>query len=194
MTFNYYCQHCDKHINRKSKNKHLNSKTHLYMYRNIVISKISIGDVYWDNFVEIIDECMTRHLDKFQSFTTIVKCKIANQDITISIDKVRDYVSFYECCDDENRRLYLKYLNKSSLQHHIRYGCRVFDHELNSKTCINDIFIIFFSKYKSITGKHKLIHQPRRILEYKLLKHIHNMSYNDKINKYEFLSRAYGFI
>ena len=198
MAFNYYCHHCDKHINRRSKKKHINSKAHLYMYRNIVISKISIGDVYWDNFVETIDKCMSHHLNKFQSFTTMVKCKIANQDITIPIDKVRDYVPFYECWDDEDRRLYFKYLNKSSLKHHIWYSGFVsdgdYDNEFNSKTCINDIVIIFFSKYKSITGKHKLICQPRRILESKLLKHMHNMSYDDKINKYEFLSRAYGFI
>ena len=44
-----------------------------------------------------------------------------------------------------------------------------------------------------MTAKHK-IQQPRRILESKFLKHIHNVSYNDKINKYNFLSREYKLI
>ena len=42
-------------------------------------------------------------------------------------------------------------------------------------------------------AKHKL-QQHRRILESKLLKHLHNASYNDKIYKYDFLSRKYDFI
>ena len=44
-----------------------------------------------------------------------------------------------------------------------------------------------------MTAKHKM-QQPRRILESKLLKHIHNVSYNDKINKYKFLSLEYNLV
>ena len=46
MVSNYYCQVCDKYINRRSKTKHLNSKAHLYMYYNIITNKYNIGDVY----------------------------------------------------------------------------------------------------------------------------------------------------
>ena len=194
MAFNYYCQHCDKHINRKSKNKHLNSKTHLYMYDNIIINKFSIGDVYWCDLVETIDKYMIFNLNKFRFFTTAVKCKIANKDINILIDKIEGYIPFYATDDIEEERIYSKYRNRYKMLHYIHYDCGFFDIEINSSTVISDVIITFFSKYKSITGKHKLIHQPRRILESKLLKHIHNMSYDDKINKYEFLSRAYGFI
>ena len=42
-------------------------------------------------------------------------------------------------------------------------------------------------------AKHKM-QQPRRVVESRLLKHINIMSYNDKINKYNFLSREYNLI
>ena len=41
-----------------------------------------------------------------------------------------------------------------------------------------------------MTSNHRL-QQPRRVLESKLLKHIKNASYGDKINKYHFLARKY---
>ena len=53
--------------------------------------------------------------------------------------------------------------------------------------------ITFFSNYKSLIAKHKM-QTPKRILESKLLKHLHNASYNDKINKYNFLSQKYNLI
>ena len=45
--------------------------------------------------------------------------------------------------------------------------------------------ITSFSTYKSMTAKHKM-QQPRRILESKSLKHIHNVSYNFNHNLNEF--------
>ena len=44
-----------------------------------------------------------------------------------------------------------------------------------------------------MTAKHKM-QKPRRILESKLLKHINDASYNDKIKKCNFLSREYDLI
>ena len=44
-----------------------------------------------------------------------------------------------------------------------------------------------------MTAKHKM-HQPRRVLESRLLKHIKNASYDDKINKYNFLALEYEFL
>ena len=35
----FYCYHCDKSINRIFKQRHIKSKSHLYMYHNIVINK-----------------------------------------------------------------------------------------------------------------------------------------------------------
>ena len=44
-----------------------------------------------------------------------------------------------------------------------------------------------------MTIKHKL-QQPRRVLESKLLKHIKNVSYDDKISKYKFLTYVYDLL
>ena len=69
----------------------------------------------------------------------------------------------------------------------------MFDTVFRSSTVLSDVTITFFSNYRSMTAKHN-IHQPRRILESKLLEHLHNTSYNDKINKYNFLSRENDLI
>ena len=67
------------------------------------------------------------------------------------------------------------------------------DIKLDSSSIISNVMITLFSNYKSMTAKHK-IQQPRRALESKLLKHIKNVSYNDKINKYDFLTLEYELL
>ena len=193
MVFNHYCQDCDKYINRRSKTKHINSKAHLYLYYNIITNKYNIGDVYWCDLVEMIHEYMMINLCKFRKFSTVVKCKIDNKDISILIDKIKGYIPFYKLDDDEEEWIHLKYLNRYKIRYYIHYHCGLFDTVIHSSTVISDVMVTFFSNYKSMTAKHKM-RQPRRIFESKLLKHIHNMSYNDKINKYNFLSREYNLI
>ena len=67
------------------------------------------------------------------------------------------------------------------------------DIKLDSSSIISNVTLTFFSIYKSMNPKHKLS-QPRRVLESKLLKNIKNASRDDKINKYNFLSRKNGFL
>ena len=69
----------------------------------------------------------------------------------------------------------------------------MFDTVLRSSTILSDVTITFFLNHKSMTAKRKM-HQPRRILESKLLKHLHNTIYINKINKYIYLSREYDLI
>ena len=64
---------------------------------------------------------------------------------------------------------------------------------LCSSSIISNVAISFFSNYKSMTSKHRL-QQPRKGLESKLLKHIKNASYDDKIHKYNFLAHEYELI
>ena len=76
MVSNYYCQDCDKYINRRFKTKRINSKAHLHMFYNIVTNKHNIGDVYWCDFEETIREYMVNNNScKFNFSSTIVKCK-----------------------------------------------------------------------------------------------------------------------
>ena len=75
MVSNYYCQDCDKNINRKIKTKHINSKAHLYMYYNIITNKYNIGDVYWCDFEETIREYMKDIPSKFNFFLLLLNVK-----------------------------------------------------------------------------------------------------------------------
>ena len=59
--------------------------------------------------------------------------------------------------------------------------------KLDSSSIIGNVTITLSSKYKTMTAKHRF-QQPRRVLESKLLKHIKNASYDDKTNKYNFLT------
>ena len=193
MVSNDHCQNCDIYSNRRSKTKHINSKPHLYMYYNIITNKYNIGDVYWCDLVETIHEYMMIYLCKFRKFSTVVKCKIDNKDISILFDKVEGYIPFYKLDVDEEEWIHLKYLSRYKIRDYISYHCGLFDTVIRSSTVIGDVTITFLSNYKSVIAKHKM-QQPRRILESKLLKNIHNVSYNDKINKYNFLSREYNLI
>ena len=67
------------------------------------------------------------------------------------------------------------------------------DIKLDSSSIISNIMITLFSNYKSLTVKHKL-QQLRRVLESKLLKHIKNVCYDDKITKYNFLTLEYKLL
>ena len=92
MVSNYYCKECDKFINRRFKTKHINSKAHLYMYYNIIINKHVIGDVYLCNFEKLINEYRMNNHRKFNFFSTIVKCKIDIENLSIFVDKIHGYV------------------------------------------------------------------------------------------------------
>ena len=155
MVSNHSCQDCDKYINRRSKTKHINSKAHLYMYYNIITNKYNFGDVYWCDLVETIHEYMMINLCKFRKFSTVVKCKIDNKDISILIDKIEGYVPFYKLDDDEEEWIHLKYLNRYKKRHYILYRCGLFDTVFRYSTIISDVMIIFFSNYKSMTAKLK---------------------------------------
>ena len=192
MISNYFCKDCEKFINRRFKTKHINSKAHLHMYYNIVTNKYNIGDVYWCDFEETIREYIVNNSCKFNFFSTIVKCKINNEDISILVENIDGYVPLYKF-DDDDAWIYYRYCNSKKIRDYIFHRATLSDIILHSSTIISDVMITFFSNYKSMTAKHKF-QQPRKVLESKLLKHIHNVSYNDKINKYNFLSREYDLI
>ena len=156
MVSNHYCQDCDKYIIRRSKTNYINSKAHLYMYYNIITNKYNIGDVYWCDFVETIHEYMMINLFKFLKFSTVVKCKIDNKDVSILIDKIKGYVPFYKLDDDEEEWIHLKYLNRYKIRYYIHYHYGLIDIVIHSSTVISDVMITFFSNYKSMTAKHKM--------------------------------------
>ena len=52
----FYCQHCNKSFNNKFKQKHIKSKSHLYMYNNIVINKHNIGNIPFSDLENIVHQ------------------------------------------------------------------------------------------------------------------------------------------
>ena len=114
------------------------------MYYNIITNKYNVGDVYWCDLVETIHEYMMINLCKFQKFSTIVKCKINNKDISILIDKIKGYVPLYNLDDDQEEWIHLKYLNRYKIRYFIHYHSGLFDTVIHSSTVISDVMITFF--------------------------------------------------
>ena len=171
----------------------MNSKAHLHMYYNIVTNKYNIGDVYWCDFEETIREYMVNNSCKFNFFSTIVKCKKNNEDISILVDNIDGYVPLYKFDDDDDAWIYYRYCNSKKIRDYIFHRATLSDIILHSSTIISDVMITFFSNYKSMTAIHKL-QQPRKVLESKILKRIKNASNDDRETKYNFLARAYGLL
>ena len=169
----------------------MNSKTHLHMYYNIVTNKYNIGDVYWCDFEETIREYMVNNSCKFNFFSTNVKCKINNEDISISVDKIDGYAPLHKF--DNGGWFYYRYCNSKKIRDYIFHRATLSDTILYSSTIISDVTITFFSNYKSMTAIHKL-QQPRKVLESKILKHIKNASNDDKETKYNFLCQEFELI
>ena len=191
MVSNYYCRDCDKYINQKYRQRHIKSKAHLYAHYNIVTDKYNIGDVFWSDFEKIIYEYMNENRSKFYSFSILVKCKLDNEDINISVDGNKIYVPLYKF--DGHSCFCYKYCQSRKIKDYILHRAMLKNIVLDSSSIINNVTITIFSKYKSMTRRHRL-QQPRRVLESKLLKYIKNASVNDKINKYFFLTYEYNLL
>ena len=93
----------------------------------------------------------------------------------------------------DNEWIYFKFSQSKKVKDFVIYNACLRDINLESISIINNIIITIFSKYKTMKRYH-LLNQPRTVLESKLLKHIHNSNFNDKLTKYKFLSQKYNFI
>ena len=62
--------------------------------------------------------------------------------------------------------------------------------KLDSSSTINNVTITLFSKFKTMTAKHRF-QLSRRVLESIILRYIKNASYDDIINKYNFQTLQY---
>ena len=185
----YYCRCCDKYINQKSKQRHLKSKAHLYMYYNIATFKYIIGDVCFTDIESIIHKYIKDNSTKFRIFTILVRCKLNNEDISISTDSIPVDVPLYRF--DNCAHVCYRYCKSKKIRDYIFHRAMLSDIELDSSSIISNLTITLFSKYKTMTPQHRF-HQLRKVLESKLMKHIKNMSYDDKMNKYTFLTLQYN--
>ena len=184
----FYCQHCDKSINHIFKRKHIKSKSHLYMYYNIVINKYNIGNLYWSDFESVIHDYIKNFDKKFYYFTILVKCMLDCENLNISIDNIDGSVFLYKFKDIGD--IFYEYCQSKKVRDYIYYFAKTKDINLISSSIINNVTITIYSKYKSMTPRHRIT-QNRSVLESRLLKNICNLPLNIKINKYNFLTTKY---
>ena len=150
------------------------------MYYNIITNKYNIGDVYWCDFEKTIHEYLRENTIKFNTFSVVVKCKLNDEDISISVDSGKGYAPLYRFPD--SGWICYKYCKSKKLRDYIFHRAMLKDLKLDSFSIISNVTITLFSNYKSMTVKHK-IQQPGKVLDSKIIKHIKNVSYDDKINK-----------
>ena len=187
----FYCQHCDKSINYKSKENHIKTKKHLYMYNNFVINKHNIGNIPFSDLENIINEYITDYNTKFNSFSILVKCNLYNNDINISIDNRSD--SIFLCSFKDIGSVFYEYSQSKKVRDYIyQYALRK-DLNIDDNSIINNLTITLFLEYHTMKRKHRL-QQPRSVLESRILKQINDLSYRELVEKYCFLSRKYELI
>ena len=187
----FYCQHCDKSINRIFKRKHNKSKTHLYMIHNIVINKYNIGAVLWKDFEDIIRDYINEYNNKFNSFSIKVDFQLDNENFSISNDNIEGKIPLYKFYNIG--WIYYKFCQSKKVRDYVYHTAILKNIKLESSSIIKNFKLAIFSKYKTIKRNH-LLNQNRSILTSKILKQIHNLDFIDKVTKYKFLSIKYGLI
>ena len=186
-----YCHCCDKNISQKFIEKHKKSKTHLYFYNNFVINKYYIGDVLWRDFENFIRDYINDYNNKFNSFSIVVNFQLDKENMSISVDNMEGQTPLYKF--KNSGWIYYKFCQSKRVRDYVFHNAILKNIKLESSSIINNVILTIFSKYKTIKRNH-LLNQPRPILESKILKHIHNSNFRDKLTKYFFLSKKYGII
>ena len=78
----YYCEICDKTIKRKSKTKHIKSKSHLHM-KSYIRKKHTIGNVYWKDFCSVNREYVDTNRINVLIYKTLVKCDLFGENLVV---------------------------------------------------------------------------------------------------------------
>ena len=186
-----YWHSCDKNISPKFIKKHNKSKTHLYFYNNFVINKYYIGDVLWKDFQNNIRDYINDYNNKFNSFSIIVNFQLNKKNISFSIDNIEGQIPLNKF--KNIGCVYYKFCQSKKVRDFVFHNAISKNIKLESSSIINIVILTTFSKYKTIKRNH-LLNPPRPILESKILKHIHNSNFRDKLTKYFFLSKKYGIL
>ena len=186
-----YCHSCDKIMSQKFIKKHNKSKTHLYFYNNFVKNKYYIGNVLWKDFENIIRDYINEYNNKFNSFSIKIDFQLNNDKYSIAIDNIEGEIPLYKF--QNNEWIYYRFCQSKKVRDFVFYNATLKNIKLESTSLINNVILTIFSKYKTMKRNH-LLNQPRRVLESKILKQIHNLNFSDKLTKYYFLSKKYELL
>ena len=111
--------------------------------------------------------------------------------MSISIDNIGGEIPLYKF--KNSGWIYYKFCQSKKVRDFEFHNATLKNIKLESSSIINNVILTIFSKYKTIKRNH-LLEQPRTILESKILKHIHNSNFRDKLTKYFFLSKKYDIL
>ena len=178
----YYCDICGKTINRKSKTKHIKSKSHSKMksyVRKNMRSVMSIGEILKKIFRYYVEA----NRAKFPIFKTLIECELHGENIKFQSRRTLLY-SFDSVC------FCYKVSVSKKIRNYISHRVAIMGKKLFPETIINNLSIRFDSYYYIMHPKFR-IQQPRRILESKILKHITKLDDLEKENNYGFLSHIW---
>ena len=164
---------------------------HLHFYNNFIINKYYIGDVLWKDFENIIRDYTNEYNNKFCSFSIVVNFQLNNENMSISVDNIEGEIPLYK--SNNTGWTYYKFCQSKKVRDLVFHNAILKNIKLESTSIINNVILTIFSEYKTIKRNH-LLNQPRPVLESKILKHIHNFNFRDKMTKYFFLSKKYGII
>ena len=106
--------------------------------------------------------------------------------MSISVDNIEKEIPLYKFKNTGG--IYYKFCQSKKVRDFVFHTAILKNINLESSSIINNVILTIFSKYKTIKRNH-LLNQPRPVLESKILKHIHNSDFRDKLTKYYFLSK-----
>ena len=109
----------------------------------------------------------------------------------ISVDNIEGEVPLYKF--KSTGWIYYNFCQSKKVRDFIFHNAILKIINLEPTSIIDNVILTIFSKYKTIKRNH-LLNQPCSILESKIIKHIHNSNFCDKLTKYFFLSKKYGII
>ena len=185
-----YCPSCDKNISQKFIKRHNKSKSHLYFHNNFVINKHYINNIQWKDFENAIRDYIDEYNTKFNYFSIKIEFQLKNDKHSIAINNIDGEIPLYKFGNDW---IYYKFSQSKKVRDFVCYNVILKNIELEPTLIINNIILTIFSKYKTMK-LNNLLNQNRSVLESKLLKQIHNLSFIDKLTKYNFLSDKYELI
>ena len=155
------------------------------------MNKFYIGDLLWKDFENIIRDYVNDYNSKFKSFSILVNFQLDKENMSISVDNIEGQIPLHKF--KNSGLVYYKFCQSKKVRDFVFHNAILKNIKLKSSSIINNVILAIFSKYKTIKRNH-LLTQPRSILESKILKHIHNSNFRDKLTKYFFLSKKYGVI
>ena len=109
------------------------------MYCNIISNKYNIGNVFWNDFEKTIYEFMNENRTKFNTFSILVRCKLDDEDISISGDGNEVDVPLYKF--DDSGWVCYRFCKSKKIRDYIFHRAMLWGIKLDSSSIISNVTI-----------------------------------------------------